>query len=184
MHPTSKENITNADLLNNIITCIHYRNYYIIPKSILCYLYQKMDHIYIFWEKNRKITNLIRNTGIQVHFETTNTILKQERLTSDKFSKSSIHQLTCHDCHKKYVGQIGSPFKTRFKKYIKAIGFNRTKPRYKQHILETGHSYTKIRETLNILHVARKGNCMNTLERLYICNITKQGYRIKHLWIS
>jgi hypothetical protein len=37
-----------------------------------------------------------------------------------------------------------------------------------QHILNTGHSYGQLDETMDIIHVAKIGKYMNSLEKLYI----------------
>jgi hypothetical protein len=45
--------------------------------------------------------------------------------------------------------------------------------KYAQHILDTGHAYGKIEETMDVIHVTGKGRLLNTLERFYIYDLSK-----------
>jgi hypothetical protein len=58
---------------------------------------------------------------------------------------------------KKYIGQTGRTFKTRYKEHIEAIRNNRPDTGYCRHILDTGHAYGNIESTMTIIRKARKG---------------------------
>ena len=54
------------------------------------------------------ITNAFTHTDLKITFLTNNTIenlLWQRIPIIDKFSSLGIYKLTCHDCHKAYIGQ-------------------------------------------------------------------------------
>ena len=56
----------------------------------------------------RKITNIFKETGLNVAFRTTNTIQQQlsRRINNNK-NNSGIYGLQCSTCNKVYVGQSG-----------------------------------------------------------------------------
>ena len=65
------------------------------------------------------ITELFKNTKLKVSFKIENTIgilltQNNKNANSNKFNKSGGYQLTCQDCNKKYIGQIGRPFHVKF----------------------------------------------------------------------
>jgi hypothetical protein len=57
------------------------------------------------------ITKLFKNTSVNITFTTKQTINKllthNPQPTKDKFNNSGVYQLTCPDCHMKYIGQTG-----------------------------------------------------------------------------
>jgi hypothetical protein len=65
--------------------------------------------------------------------------------------QNGIYQLQCGECPLKYV---------QANKH-----YNSTSA---QHILESGHTYDTIDQTMEILHIERKGQKLNILERYYI----------------
>ena len=60
------------------------------------------------------ITKLFKN---KVSFKTdsnTGKLLTQKKnINKNKLNKCGVHQLTCHDCNKKYIGQTGRSFSVR-----------------------------------------------------------------------
>jgi hypothetical protein len=60
--------------------------------------------------------------------------------------------------------------KVRYTEHINVIRTNTTS-KFAQHILETGHEY----DTMEILHIEKKGLKSNTLEIFHIYNITKRS---------
>jgi hypothetical protein len=81
---------------------------------------------------------------------------------------SGIHQTNCKDCQLKHIGQTGRNFQTRYKEHIQAIKTNKPNFKYAQHILDTQQTYSNIKETMDILHIEKKGPLMNTLEQFHI----------------
>jgi hypothetical protein len=43
-----------------------------------------------------------------------------------------------------------------------------------QHILDIGHAHNTIEETLEVLHIQKKGRLLNTLEHFHMYNLSKQ----------
>jgi hypothetical protein len=86
--------------------------------------------------------------------------------------------MKCKDCHKNYVGQRGSIFKTRYKEHIHSIRTNNTNTKYAEHILDTQHTYAPITDTMDILHIEKKGRLMNTWEKFYIHKLSKNNLQL------
>jgi hypothetical protein len=101
--------------------------------------------------------------------------LQQEKPNSYKYNNSGIKQMKCKDCHKKYLEQTGRKFKTRYKEHIHSIRTNNTNTKYAEHILETQHTYGPITDTMDILHIEKKGRLMNTWEQFYIHKLSKNN---------
>jgi hypothetical protein len=74
--------------------------------------------------------------------------------------------------------QIYRTFKVRYREHINAIRTNKQNSKFAQHILETGHTYNMMDQTMEVLHIEKKGHKLNTLERLYIYDLTKKGLQM------
>jgi hypothetical protein len=83
--------------------------------------------------------------------------------------------MKCMDCPLKYVGQTGRTFNTRYKEHKHDIRTNNSNTLYANHILNTGHSYGTITDTMEIMKTESKGRYLNTLERYYIYEISKDN---------
>jgi hypothetical protein len=117
------------------------------------------------------ITRSFKNTNIGIAFKTNNTIkkhLKPKNQITDIHQKSGVYQLKCNECPLRYIAQTGHMFKDRYREHILAIRTYKHTSKYAQHILDTGHAYGKMEETMDAIHITRKGNLLNTLERFYI----------------
>jgi hypothetical protein len=89
-----------------------------------------------------------------------------------KYNLSGVYQLQRTDCPKKYVGQTGRTFETRFKEHIRDIRNNGQNSKFAQHILDTGHEYETIEKIIKILHIEKKGQMLDTYERFHIYEIS------------
>jgi hypothetical protein len=67
-----------------------------------------------------------------------------------------------------YVGQTGRDFATRFNEHKRAFRLNYNSSKYATHILNNQHSFDQIHDTMQILHVQKKGPHLNTAERFFI----------------
>jgi hypothetical protein len=94
------------------------------------------------------------------------------------YDKSGIYQLKYGGCQKRYVGQTGRNFQVRYKEHIQAIKSNNSTSRYAQHILESQHAYGPITDTMEILHLNKKGQLMNTWERFHIHRLSRDGLQL------
>jgi hypothetical protein len=128
----------------------------------------------------RKITNLFRDTNIKVTFRTRNTIqdILRPRPQIDKYNRCGIYRLKCIDYPLKYVGQTGRTFNTRYKEHIHNIRTNNSNTGYANHILNTGHTYGTITDIMEIMKIERKGRYLNTLERYYIYEVSKDNLQM------
>jgi hypothetical protein len=121
--------------------------------------------------ETRMITRPFKNTSIGIAFKTNNTIkkhLKPKNQIMDIYQKSVVYQLKCNECPLRNVGQMGCMFKDLYREHIQAIRTNKHTSEYAQHILDMGHAYCKMEETMDIIHITRKGHLLNTFERFYI----------------
>jgi hypothetical protein len=106
------------------------------------------------------ITNIFKQTNIQIAFRTKNTIqnlLKPKIPTSDVFSSSGVYKLSCPECNMAYVGQIGRQFSQRYKEHKSAF-YNNTpsSSSFARHHLEETHPFGPIHEVMQILQLHKK----------------------------
>jgi hypothetical protein len=83
--------------------------------------------------------------------------------------------MKCMDCPLKYVGQTGRKFNTRYKEHIHDIRTNNSNTGFANHILNTVHTYRTITDTMEIMKTERKGSYLNTFERYYIYENSKDN---------
>jgi hypothetical protein len=57
-------------------------------------------------------------------------------------------------------------------------------PKYAQHILDTQHAYGTIEDTLDILHIEKKGPLMNTLERFHIYKLSQENMQLNDTYTT
>jgi hypothetical protein len=171
--------LTFIPYLLYVYSCM-YPRIYINIYVYLFILYNLLTTFRYIGKQTRTIAKLFRNTNIKIAYKTTNTI--QNHLRAKKldniYNKSGVYQLTCGGCQKKYVGQTGRNFRTRYKEHIHSIKSNNSNSKYAQHILETQHSYGPMKDTMKVLHLNRKGQLMNTWERFHIYKLTKDGLQL------
>ena len=82
-------------------------------------------------KETKFITKLFKNSNLKISFKTENIIGKLlnsiKYYSSNKFNKCGIYQLACQGCSKKYIGQIGSPFHTRFQEHFRDYKYGNSK---------------------------------------------------------
>jgi hypothetical protein len=116
-----------------------------------------------------KVTNLFKNTNINVVFRTTTTVYHQlHHHPNRKPSKlSRIYKLQCMTCNKSHVGQCGRTIAIRYKEHIRYIHTNSPTTAYALHILNQQHEYSTLYSMLNLLKPCKKGNLMKCWESFY-----------------
>ena len=127
------------------------------------------------------ITERFKHTNVNTAFKTnsalghilTHNTYNNTNNTSDKFHKNGIYQLTCKDCNKKYIGQTGHPFCTRFHKHFNDFKYGNGCSKFAQNLLQNRHSIGTMEEIMEVLQVAKKRKLMDTLERFHIYKETK-----------
>jgi hypothetical protein len=125
-------------------------------------------------KETRTITRLFKNTDIRIAYKRKNTIqshLQPKRHITDKYNSSCIYKIKCNSCQLKYIGQTSRNVRTRYKEHIHAIHTNKTTSKYAQHILDTQYAYGTIENTLDILHIEKKG----PLERFHIYKLSQEN---------
>ena len=122
--------------------------------------------------KIRKITNLFRQTNINIAFKSTNTIQQQTAPqnynSTQYYDKSGIYKVSCKTRNKAYIGQTSRHLSQRFREHTRYIKNNDPKSAYAQHILQNVHEYGTITETMSLLKPIRKTSLLIPYEQLLI----------------
>jgi hypothetical protein len=85
----------------------------------------------------------------------------------DKYNNNGIRVLKCPYGGKKYLGQTGRPFRTRFKERLLSYKQQNRNSKFSQH-LEYHHSIGPIEQIMDVVQVVNKGTFMNVLEKFCI----------------
>jgi hypothetical protein len=86
-----------------------------------------------------------------------------------------VYQLTCPNCHMKYIGQTGHPFHIWSRQHYRDNKYANNKTKFAQHVLEAGHSFDPMVDGTDVLRLAKKGIMLDTLERFYSYRETRLG---------
>lgn len=62
--------------------------------------------------------------------------------------------------------------------YIQTKETNRQNSKFSQHMLNSGHIYSTIDLTVEVLHIEKGGQRLNTLETFHIYNLRKQALQM------
>jgi hypothetical protein len=123
-----------------------------------------------FGPETRTITKLFKNTDVGISFRIKYNVkhhLGIKRNTTDEYNLSSVYQLQCTVCPRRYIGQTRRMFRTRCKEHIRDLKNNGQYSKFAQHITETGHEYDTIEEAMKILHIEKISQILNTYERFH-----------------
>ena len=85
---------------------------------------------------------------------------------------------TCPDCNMRYVRQTGRSFHTRYNEHYRDYKYNNKSSKYAQHLIENRHSIGSIKDSIEILHIIRKGKLMDTWKKIHIYQETTLGSQI------
>jgi len=92
----------------------------------------------------------------------------QRQQETEIHSQLGVYKLTCPDCGKAYVGQIGRNFATCFREHKNAFRTASQSSNFAKHLIEHAHSFGPIHNTMQILQLQNKGTHLNTIERFYV----------------
>ena len=67
-----------------------------------------------------------------------------------------------------YIGQTERPFCVRFREHYNDYKYANYRYKFAQHILDEGHSFGPMNYVMEIIHIARKGRMLDTVEKFYI----------------
>jgi hypothetical protein len=127
----------------------------------------------------RRIAKIFKNCNINVAYTTGNNLhklltnTKHSQPTSDPYNNNGVYQLTCTTCNKRYIGQTGRSFHTRFKEHVRDFKYNTFKSNFAKHLIEEQHPFPPINDCMKVIHQINKGSMLNTLEKFYIYKETK-----------
>jgi hypothetical protein len=123
-------------------------------------------------KETRFITKILKKAGLHIAFTTRQTIgnlLKYKtHQPSDKYEESGVYQLTSLDCHKHYIGQTASSYRTRFGENAQDYRHGNHRSNFAKHLLECKHALHPMEDSMSILHISNKGRMLNTMERFRI----------------
>jgi hypothetical protein len=127
----------------------------------------------------RKITNLFKQTGIQIAFKNTNTIQQQTRPknheTIPDHNKSSCYKVVCKTYKKAYIGQTNRNLTLRFCEHIRYVKNNDPKYAYAQHILQNIHEYGTLVDTIPLFKPIHNTAKLIPYEQLFIQTFDHNG---------
>jgi hypothetical protein len=69
-------------------------------------------------------------------------------------------------------------FHVRYREHYHDYKYANNKSKFAQHTLDEGHACGPINEVMDVIHFAKKGRLLDTLERFYIYNETAKGNQI------
>ena len=133
-------------------------------------------------KETRYIMKLLKNTDVKISYTKNNNLGKLLATRTDqkldKFEMNGVYQLECPSCNKKYFGQTGHPFRVRFREHYNDYKHGHNKSKFAQHVIDKGHSFGPMNETMEVIHVAKKGRMLDMLEKFYIYRETKHSNQI------
>jgi len=134
-------------------------------------------------EKIKFVTKLFKNSSLKISFKTENIIRNfpnNKNINPNKFNNCGIYQLICHDCKRKYIGKTRRQFYIWFQVYFHGNKHGNRKSKF-SHLLDNIHYIGSVEDIMEILHITRKSEMMNTLERFHVYNENKLDYQINDM---
>jgi hypothetical protein len=120
----------------------------------------------------RKITNLFRQTNVNITFRSANTIRQYTRPNTavkiHDYNSSGVYKLTCMSCNKSYIGQTSRNLAQRYREHIRYIRNNDPQFAYAMHILQNTHEYGTITDTMTLLRPIQKTSLLIPYEQFFI----------------
>ena len=127
----------------------------------------------------RKVTNLFKQTGVNIAFRGKNIFSRLVKTTNitrtPPHNKPSIYQLTCNTCNRAYIGQTSHNLKTRYHKHIRYIKNNNPQSAYAQHILNNRHEFGTKDNLMTLLKPLHSQHLLTTYEQFYTHSFHKNG---------
>jgi hypothetical protein len=77
-----------------------------------------------------------------------------------------------------YTGQTGRPFRVRFQEHMRDFKYNNNKLKFAQHLLDNKHAIGKMEDIMEVIHMAKKGKMLDTLESFHIYKETRADNQI------
>ena len=142
---------------------------------------QNGPNLHKLYGKQNSSLSYLKNSDLKISFKADNTLGKllthNKNTNFNKYNKCGVYQLACWDYNKKYIGQTGRSFHTRFQEHFRDVEYKNGKSKF-AHLIDNGHSIAPMEDIMEILHVTKKGNKMDTLEKFHICNVTRLDNQI------
>jgi len=78
----------------------------------------------------------------------------------------------------KYIGQTGRPFRVRFQEHMQDFKYSNNKSKFAQYLMDNKHATSKMKDIMRVIHVAKKGKMLDTLESFHIYKETRADNQI------
>jgi len=66
----------------------------------------------------------------------------------------------------------------RFREHYNDYKYANNRSKFAQHIINEGHAFGRMNDIMDIIHFARKGKMVDTLEKFYIYRETRNGNQV------
>jgi hypothetical protein len=103
-------------------------------------------------KETRFITKILKKPGLHIAYTAKQTIGKlltyEKDHPSDKYENSGVYMLSCLDCHRRYVGQTGRSFCTRFKEHAQDYRLGNRKFNFAKHLIDNQHAWQPIEDSM------------------------------------
>ena len=106
----------------------------------------------------RRITNLFKQSNLNIALRTTNTLQQQLSERRTNTNPSGINKLKCKMCNDVYVRQSGRSINVRHKEHTRYVRTNNPLSAYALHILQNRHEYGTMADTLQLLKTYQKAH--------------------------
>ena len=116
----------------------------------------------------RRVTNLFKQTDLNIAFKATNTIRQQISDKQTINNPSGVYRLKCNTCNKVYVGQSGRAITKRYKEHIRYIKSNNPVSAYATYILQNIHEFGREKDTMHLVKNAKEAHIW-IVGRHYTC---------------
>jgi hypothetical protein len=127
----------------------------------------------------RKITNLFKQTNVNIAFRGANTIDNTRDPTALSRPTTTItvefYKLTCMSCNKSYIRQTSRNLAQRHREHIRYIRINDPQSAFAQHILRNVHEYGTITGTMTLFKPIHKTSLLIPYEQFFIQSFHHEG---------
>jgi hypothetical protein len=84
-------------------------------------------------------------------------------------------QINMTGLRKTYIGQTSREFRTRFNEHKRAFHHNSQQSKFALHLTEHKHSFGHIHNTMEIIHLQKKGKHLNTIAKFHVYKEARKG---------
>ena len=131
-----------------------------------------------FSPKIRKITNIFKDTKLNIAFITTSTLTNKIKPKNNQdarnpdnpthLNNSGVYKLSCRTCDKSYIGQTNRNITVRYNEHTRYIKSNNPQSAYAEHILKNRHEYGSLQNTMRLIKPMNRPSKLIPYEQILI----------------